>query len=102
MIARGDVIPPVVTIEQINNNRCIVRITQNVEQYENGYVYDEYIMPSVYYPRIAEDIEANIERYVEQAIFIEEEKSKATEDFMLEFLSEHEERICMLELFGEV
>ena len=102
MIVHGDVIPSVVTIEQINNNRCIVRITQNVEQDESGYIYDEYKMPSVYYPRIAEDVEANIDRYIAQAQIIEDEKNNATEDFMLDFVAEHEERLCMLELFGEV
>lgn len=56
----------------------IVRLTENVEQTEEGYAYDEYVYEIPGYPGIEADILANLRNWLDQAK-IEEENRKPTD-----------------------
>lgn len=90
------------TIEAIPKKRgmVLVRFYDNIMPTENGAEWDEYTLELPSYPMLKTDIEANYNAFFRQAQLLDDEKSNSDAELLLEMAAEHEERICMLELFG--
>ena len=103
MRVKGEVAPDSnFTTEAIPKKRgtVLVRFFDNIIPTENGFEWDEYHLEMPSYPMLRTDIKANFNAFFRQAQLLDDEKSNSDTDLLLEMAAEHEERLCMIELFG--
>ena len=79
MRVNGGALPDALRVEEYPQKAGMVsvRLTENVEQTEDGYTYDEYVMVIPGYPGIQADIEATMDIWLEQARAQEEQDKPA-------------------------
>lgn len=103
MRVKGEVAPEsTFTTEAIPKKRgfVLVRFFDNIIPTENGFEWDEYTLEMPSYPMLRTDIKANYNAFFRQAQLLDDENSNSDAELLLEMAADHEERICMLELFG--
>lgn len=103
MRARGENAPErTFETEAIPKKRgfVLVRFYDNISPTANGFEWDEYTLEMPSYPMLRTDIKANYNAFFRQAQLLNDEKSNSDAELLLSMAAEHEERLCMLELFG--
>lgn len=85
MRVNGGSLPDTLRVEEHPQKEglVIVRLTENVEQTEDGYAYDEYVLVIPGYPGIEADIQANFENWLSQGK-AQEEQDKPVEQRLAE------------------
>lgn len=104
MRVKGEVAPVTAfTLEPIPKKpgKVMARFYANVAQVEASWQWDEYHLEFESYVGLETDIATNYDTLFRQAQFLDDEESNSDSEFLLELAADHEERICMLELFGE-
>lgn len=93
-----DTQPEKIQIEEAADH-AVVFLREKITKEDEGYSADEYYIITEKSKNLYKRVEANFDTWLERAKEEPEEK-ESTEDILMETALDHEERICMLELFS--